>query len=314
MKCPKCGYLELDPVERCRHCGYRFSLTTPPVLRSPELPLRSADSADMDPLDDLELIDTAAAPPPATAFDALSSPHASGNGRGSGHARPRAADADSDEPDLPLFTSAADDSPLITRASPPRAPLAVRRSTPEVPRLRTERNPIGEVPLPGLDRPAIVPRMGADRRPMPRDAAPAVIEDETAAPLGRRTLAAIIDVLVLMAIDTAVVYLTLQIGGLSWSDRQILPKGPLLAFLLVQNLGYFVAFAAGGQSLGQMATGVAVVTLDADRPPSLGRALVRTVVWLALVACAGLGLLTIIFDRERRGLHDRAAGTRVARA
>ena len=38
-----------------------------------------------------------------------------------------------------LFGSkTSDDEPLIKRASPPRPPLAVRRATPEVPRLRAE--------------------------------------------------------------------------------------------------------------------------------------------------------------------------------
>src|SRR5436190_1143934 len=41
--------------------------------------------------------------------------------------------------DLPLFGSRVDDGePLITKASPPRPPLAVRRATPEVPRVRAE--------------------------------------------------------------------------------------------------------------------------------------------------------------------------------
>jgi uncharacterized RDD family membrane protein YckC len=313
MKCPKCGYLELDPVERCRHCGYRFSLSPPTVLRAPELPLRSADLSEPDPLDDLELIDTAAAPPPPTAFDALSAAGRSTNGRGNGHAPSRAGE--SDVPDLPLFSpAAADDSPLITRASAPRAPLAVRRSTPEVPRLRTERPPPTEVPLPGLDRPSPGLRSGSERRPMPRAAAPQPIADDAAASIARRTVAAIIDLVVLIAIDAAVIYLTLQVGGLSWTDRDVLPKVPLVAFLLAQNFGYLVAFTVGGQSLGQMVTGVAVVAIDSDRPPPVGRAMVRAIVWMATLAVAGLGLLTIVFDRAHRGLHDHAAGTRVTRA
>src|SRR5439155_1634230 len=40
--------------------------------------------------------------------------------------------------DLPLFGSIPDDEPLITKPSPPRPPLAVRRATPEVPRLRVD--------------------------------------------------------------------------------------------------------------------------------------------------------------------------------
>ena len=30
MRCPKCSYLSYDDVERCRNCGYDFSLATMP--------------------------------------------------------------------------------------------------------------------------------------------------------------------------------------------------------------------------------------------------------------------------------------------
>src|SRR5579884_2152395 len=39
MKCPKCGYLGFDHVDRCRNCGYDFSLATD--VPEAELPLRS---------------------------------------------------------------------------------------------------------------------------------------------------------------------------------------------------------------------------------------------------------------------------------
>src|SRR5262245_34992592 len=103
MKCPKCGYLGFEDADRCRNCGYEFSLSAPAAL--PDLQLK-VDTQEK-PFDEVTL------PPKAPA-----------------------------EGDLPLFgggfSSSADDQPLITRASAPRAPLAVRRATPEVPRLRTD--------------------------------------------------------------------------------------------------------------------------------------------------------------------------------
>ena len=42
----------------------------------------------------------------------------------------------------------------------------------------------------------------------------------------------------------------------------MLPKVPLVAFLLVQNVGYLVAFTAGGQTLGKMAVGIRIVTAE----------------------------------------------------
>ena len=55
---------------------------------------------------------------------------------------------------------------------------------------------------------------------------------------------------------------------------------------------------------------------EEDEPRSsldLGRAFIRELVWLVLVAPAGLGLLTVL-SRDHRGVHDRFAGTRVVRA
>jgi len=92
------------------------------------------------------------------------------------------------------------------------------------------------------------------------------------------------------------------------------PKLPLLAFLFVQNCGYFVAFTVGGQTLGKMAAGIKVVADNAGQPLDLGRSVRRTLLCCLFAVPAGLGLLTALFSRDRRGLHDRLAGTRVVRA
>ena len=105
-------------------------------------------------------------------------------------------------------------------------------------------------------------------------------------------LAVIIDLLILAVIDVAVIYFTMQICGLGVEDLAMLPKGPLLAFLLVQNGGYLVAFTAGGQTLGKMAAGIRVVPAASDAPLDLGRAFLRTLMWGVLAVPAGLGFLT----------------------
>ena len=133
------------------------------------------------------------------------------------------------------------------------------------------------------------------------------------AAVAARFLAVAIDLLILAAIDAVVIYFTMQICGVTLDDLDVLPKGPLLAFLLVQNGGYLVAFTAGGQTLGKMAAGIRVVSSDDDGSLDVGRALLRTLVWLVLAVPAGLGFLTAVLSRDRRGLHDRFAGTRVVR-
>ncbi len=286
MKCPKCGYLGFERVEQCRNCGYDFSLMA--VAASPELPIREEAPAGGG-LDDLPLAESRAPAPPATT-------------------------------ELPLFAPPTpdDDQPLITRPSAPRTPLSVRRSTPEIPRLRgtPPRTPGLDFAL-DLDAPSTpgtpAARGGPARaRPDVAEAEPGHERRDEDAPVAARFVAMVIDLLILAAVDVLVVYLTLQVCGVSLEELTILPKVPLIAFLVVQNGGYLVAFTAGGQTLGKMAAGIRVISSDAESL-DVGRALLRTLMWFLLAIPAGLGFLTAVLSRDHRGLHDRFAGTRVVR-
>jgi uncharacterized RDD family membrane protein YckC len=286
MKCPKCGYLGFEQVDRCRNCGYEFSLAE--RAPTPELPLRDRQAPDVDPLRDLSFLKE-----PETGFVGSSSPE-----------------------DLPLFgESLPDDEPLITKVSPPRPPLSVRRATAEVPRLVAEpRSPMLDL---AFDAEPVTPTPPRARLPAPdsdssRHQRPSPV-GETAS-LGARLVAVMIDVIILVVVDAFVVYFTMQICGVTWLDFGILPKAPLLAFLLVQNGGILAAFTAGGQTLGKMATGIRVVSADETESLDMGRAILRTLLWLVLAVPGGLGFLTALLSRDHRGLHDRVAGTRVVRA
>ena len=90
MKCPKCGYLGFEDADRCRNCGYEFSLSAP--IAVPDLSLRI--DTEEKPLDEVTL--------------------------------PEQSEI---EGELPLFgfDFQPDDEPLIKHVSAPRTPLAVRR-------------------------------------------------------------------------------------------------------------------------------------------------------------------------------------------
>jgi uncharacterized RDD family membrane protein YckC len=307
MKCPKCGYLGFEHVERCRNCGYDFSLSSSAGI--PELPIRP-DARTPNPLDDLSLVDAALPPQPEPMSDAapdlevvLSRP-------------PRPA-ATPPSGELPLFRTRLgdDDAPLITRPSPPRPPLAVRRATPEIARIRSEQPRVQtlDLALDAQENGAILSPVALDASASKRAWSPSQHRHAEDAGVAARFVAVAIDLLILAAIDAVVIYFTMQICGVTVDDLGILPKGPLLAFLLVQNGGYLVAFTAGGQTLGKMAAGIRVVSSDDDGSLDVGRALLRTVVWLVLAVPAGLGFLTAVLSRDHRGLHDRFAGTRVVR-
>lgn len=318
MKCPKCAYLGYVHADKCRNCGYEFALSEPDAIGD----LRLMDREQVpEPLRDLDLLDAARGPEGPSYSAMLADVPARGKrGDSNGLA------------ELPLFGSpVTDDVPLITKPSPPRPPLAVRRATPDVPRLRAEpRAPLldwADPPTP-TPAPSTLPRSELSAAelesaaPSPRRASrvstpadlPAAPEVGEPAPLSARALATAVDVLLLLVIDVLVVYFTLKICRVSLAEFGLIPKAPLLTFLLLQNGGYFIAFTATGQTLGKMLAGVRVLADDEAQAPDVGRSALRAGVWLLLALPAGLGLLTTFLMRDGRGLHDRFAGTRVVRA
>ncbi|PYR30446.1 MAG: hypothetical protein DMF90_27650 [Acidobacteria bacterium] len=326
MKCPKCGYLGFEQLDRCRNCGYEFALAAPTPL--PDLTLRHEETPGptSEPSGELTLTEdvtrTRPEAPRAAALDIRRETLPEARRETPPEIRrENLTRGGGVTPELPLFTrstQAPSDEPLISKPSAPRPPLAVRRATPDVPRLRSERRSSGAAILEPSAAETIVP---APLRRSPDVHTPSdelddedIVDRDEPAALTDRLIGALIDVLVLVATDLVVVYLTMQICGLPLAELRLLPRRPLLVYLVIQNGGYLVAFTATGQTLGKVAAGIRVVSSMDGRSPRLGQALLRSILWVLLAAPAGLGVLTTLFSRDRRGLHDRAAGTRVIRA
>jgi uncharacterized RDD family membrane protein YckC len=282
-KCPKCQYFSFDSGDRCRNCGYDFSLALD--LPADDLEIQSGTEP-IGPLGDFSLHDT---------------------------------------PNLPLFTPSDPDAPLVAPGAAPRAPLAVRRGAPTTgrparPKPRAEADPEPRLALDTAEIPIVAPRPRAPApaipaRPAIDSAAAGGVVAGTAARLG----AAVIDLAILGGIDLTVLYFTLKICDLTFADVLLLPATPLLAFLLLLDGGYLATFiAAGGQTIGKMATGIRVVPADPAAPVTervtFGHAIVRAAAYFVSLAPLGLGFLPVFFGRERRGLHDRLADTRVITA
>ena len=310
MKCPKCNYLGFETGDRCKNCGYDFSLI------------------DLSPPDDVDVDLTLE--PPATQTATKTPAWVEEVDRALGAAAPMAIAAPEPAPQpaapLSLFTTVAaddDDAPLIKLPATPRPPLAVRK-TPEIPRLRavprssprTSAEPVlefADAPVEEVVAPpvSITPTPDADMfRPahVRAAASSAASEPGTA---GARLAAAAVDHLILAAIDASVIYLTLRMAQLGAGDWALLPLAPLATFLLLLKVSYFCAFTAiGGQTIGKMAMGIRVVTDDGE-PVDAACAIRRTLAGTVSAAALGLGFIPALIGSERRALHDHLAHTRV---
>lgn len=234
------------------------------------------------------------APEPVMAIAAETEPEA-------GPAAPGTRQMAGDDSALPF-----DDAPLVP---PPaaRPPLAVRRSTPEVPRNR-----------PRTTRPVKIDSLNLEptapaRSTAARAATETVASLMTAPALGVRVGAGLIDVLLLAAVNAAVLYLTLRVTGLqnTLEDLRILPPVPLISFIALLTFGYVSAFTVGGgQTIGKMMLNLRVIG-DDGRPVDAAGGMLRALGCMLVPLTLGLSYLPALFSSDHRALHDRLAGTRV---
>ena len=299
MKCPKCHYLGFDTGDRCRNCGYDFSLLAAPAASV----VTSADDS-FDPLADMPIdpgLHSARAEGAQLAGAAAGAPSWAG------------ADVATRRRDrLPLFIDAADDQPLVTLPAAPRPPLSVRR-TPDSPRVKSlvtsrRRAAADEAQLVLAAEPSAGERSRGRSR--------SVTGTTTSVPCtpGARLSAALLDFGMLLAVDLFVLYFTLRMAALSWGEWRVLPLVPFVAFLLIVKLAYYWAFTAiGGQTIGKMAMRIRVIADDGIEIDPLV-ALRRTVLSATSVVTLGLAFLPALVRGDRRAVHDHIAHTRVIAA
>ena len=134
---------------------------------------------------------------------------------------------------------------------------------------------------------------------------------------GIRLVAGVLDLIVLASVfllfvSGAAFYLLVQTD---WGNESSITSGEeattiaiLATFLLFVPLYFFALWWSRGQTFGQMATRIAITDRDGYHI-SGWRALLRTIVWPLSFIPAGVGLLPVFFDRERRSLHDMISGT-----
>lgn len=85
----------------------------------------------------------------------------------------------------------------------------------------------------------------------------------------------------------------------------------LQIYLLIVCAVYFLWFwRHGGQTLAMKTWRIRLVSVEGP-VPSLPRLLLRFVAALLGIACAGIGLIWALWDRDHQFLHDRIARTRL---
>lgn len=138
-------------------------------------------------------------------------------------------------------------------------------------------------------------------------------ESATPAHLGLRLIAAVYDLLPLLALWFVAAVIALLVTGGALNVRRLGGKLLLQGCVLVLTALYFIAsWLRGGQTVGMRAWRLRVVATDGT-PVSPSRALLRFVAALVALAAGGLGFLWCLIDSERRGWHDIAAGTLLVR-
>jgi uncharacterized RDD family membrane protein YckC len=275
MKCPKCQYFSFDNGERCRNCGYDFSLVAEAPV--PDLSIQDGTEA-IGPLSDLSLNDLFA--------------------------------PDGADPDAPLVPPGATPrAPLAVRRTAPAAPRPKARR--ETGRVDTDREP--RLALDTAEM-AIVPERAPEPAAAVFREPELVVASAVARLLGGvidLALVAAIDFAVvyftLKLCDLTFAQVLILPMAPLLSFLALLNGGYLSTFVAAG--GQTIGKMAAGIRVVPADPGA-----PRSERVSFGQAVVRAAGYLASALPAGLGFLPAFFGEERRALHDRLADTRVVKA
>ena len=135
----------------------------------------------------------------------------------------------------------------------------------------------------------------------------------TPASLALRLLAALYDMLPVLALWFVATMLALALTGGALDVRQLPHKLLVQALLLAFTAAYFViSWRRGGQTIGMRAWRLRVVRTDGTGLDTR-QAIVRFGVSLISLGALGLGFWWALFDAQNRTWHDMAAGTVMVR-
>ena len=152
-------------------------------------------------------------------------------------------------------------------------------------------------PPPGMAAPGMAPPMGGGMANTGNLASP-----------GMRILGGLIDVVILAVVNVvvAVVFGAIKLSFVASIVNIVIDLG---------YLGYF--WSTQGATIGMMPFGFKVRDLATGQYPTLGKALLRALIWwleVALTIClvGAIGWLWQLWDPQKQAIHDKVAGTIVS--
>lgn len=275
MKCPKCQYITFDSGDRCRNCGYEFSLS--PQAPDADLRIQTGD----EPEGPMSVPDPQPVRPITESFD------------------------------LPLFgqRGAPSDRPLVSAPAVPRAPLSVRKPAPAPRGPRKDADePRLDLSLPGegvFHREETGPTNPVVHGPATASAGARVLAAllDTML-LGGISMAVLHFTLKICRLEYS------EINALPAA-----PFVAFLLILCCGYVTAFTAAGGQSIGKMAARIKVVPSDPDAwsDRVP-LGQSVLRAVAYLVSALPAGLGFVPALIGSEKRALHDRLAHTRVVKA
>jgi len=96
-------------------------------------------------------------------------------------------------------------------------------------------------------------------------------------------------------------------AGVIWLSATI-----LLGFLVANTIYFITCWAASGQTVGNISTGIKIIRTDSSTL-DLRYSVIRFLGSMLCVATLGIGFIIVAFDSHKQGMHDKMADTYVVK-
>lgn len=127
----------------------------------------------------------------------------------------------------------------------------------------------------------------------------------------RRAAAFGVDALWMFSVSGVIAILLVGEPWPAFGDPGALATAAALIGELLPVVVFVIGWGRYGRTPGKLLLDLRVVNARTGEPPGYVRAFVRYIGYFLSALPLGLGFLWIVFDRQRQGLHDKLAGTRV---